>query len=216
MTYQALKKKGKYLGFSYLEKESGIWVFLKNVQFFEKIDPSLIFIDTDHALQYFEDLLFANVKDKIQIDEMKLTEIPVFQELTEEELEILRNSLEKESYKEGQIIFKQDDAADAVFFISKGSVDVLIAVGDKRLERTKRVQSLSSGSFFGEMALMQKGVRSATVIASSDIVCYRLSFRKFQELKDYSHLSISLLSNIGKILSNRLVFINQIISEMEW
>lgn len=217
MTYQTLKKQGKHLGFSYLEKGRNVWLFLENVRFFEKIDPSLIFTDTDRALQYFEELLFANFKDKKENVELKLSEIPVFHELTESELEILQSSLQRESYKEGDIIFKQGDKADAMFFISKGSIDVLIAVGDKRFARTKRVQSLSSGTFFGEMALLQKGPRTATVIASSDLICYRFSFEKFQELvKGYSHLSVSLLTSISRILSKRLTFINQIISEMEW
>lgn len=215
-SYETLKKQGKCLGFSHFVKGSPVWQFLDSIQFFDKIDSSLIFLDTDRALEYFEDLLFLSYKQKRTDIEMNLSDFPVFQELTKDEIENLRGFLQPETYKKGQIIFHQGDAGDAMFFIAKGSVDIMIAVDDKQLARDKRVQSLSSGTFFGEIALLQKGPRTATVIASSDLVCYRLSKEQFQNLiSESSHLSVSFLANISKILSKRLMFINHLISEME-
>lgn len=215
MIYVNLQKQRKLMGFSYLDKESRIWPFLENMRFFEKVDRSHIFIDNDRALQYFEAILLKDFKQEQDNVEINLSEIPVFKGLTKEELAIIKNSLNKESYKEGETIFKQGDSADSMFFIAKGSVDIEIAIGDKRLAHTKRIQSLSKGAFFGEMALFQKGVRSATVIASSNLICYRLSFVQYRELVEgYSHLSVSLISNISKNLSKRLQFVNQMISEM--
>ncbi len=211
-----LKQQGKQLGFSYLRKESPVWIFLDNIGFFKKNEFVLTFSDTDHALEYYEDKLLANFPQIPEDMEMELPGVPAFQNLTAEEMKILESSLRVERYKEGQTIFKQGDVADAMFFIAKGSVDILISVGIKNSLHTKRVQSISRGAFFGEMGLLQGGTRTATVVASSDLVCYRLSLEDFRSLmQKKSQLSYSLLINICKILSKRIIFINQLISEME-
>jgi MFS superfamily sulfate permease-like transporter len=216
MVYQNLHKQGNELGISYLNRGSHIWQFLENMGFFEKFNKAHVFPDTDHALQYFEGLLLGNFGTRSEDIEVELSKTPVFQELNEEEFAIIRDSLEKETYKEGQIIFKEGEPADAIFFIVKGSVDVMITVGDQQTSHTKRLQSLSIGSFFGEIALFQKGIRTATVMVSSDLICYKLSYDKFQTLmKGYSHLSVTLLIGISKILSKRILFTNQIIAAMD-
>ena len=215
-TYEILTKQGKNLGFSHLKKGSSVWPFLESIQFFEKIDPSLIFLDTDRALEYFEDLLIMNYKQKREDIELNLSDFQVFQDLTKDEIAMLKNLLLPQIYQKGQTIFKQGDPGDAMYFIAKGSVDILIDIGDTHLPHTKRVQSITSGTFFGEFALLQKGLRTATVIASSDLICYRLSKEAFENLiLESSHLSVTLLANISKILSKRLAFINRLISEME-
>lgn len=214
-SYQTLKKEGKFLGFSHLKKESPVWQFFENIQLAKTIDPSHIFIDTDQALEYFEDRVLEINKQKREESEMNLADFPIFQSLTNDELQFLNGYLTLKTYQKEEIIFKEGDSGDAIFLIAKGAVDILIAIKSDE-SPLKRVQHLSSGSFFGEMALLQKGPRTATVIASSDLICYLLTKEKFQELTQANaDLLVKIFTNLSKILSNRLLFINQLISEME-
>ena len=43
-------------------------------------------------------------------------------------------------------------------------------------------ENLRPGDHFGEIALIDEGVRSATITATSDLVCYGLTFWEFQPL----------------------------------
>ncbi|KJS02557.1 MAG: hypothetical protein VR65_05035 [Desulfobulbaceae bacterium BRH_c16a] len=71
--------------------------------------------------------------------------------------------------KKGECIIRFQDTPDGVYFIDHGCVSVLD--GEGRL-----VKTLTSGDIFGEMAYFtKKGLRSATVMANSDLVLRRIS-----------------------------------------
>ena len=62
-------------------------------------------------------------------------------------------------YKHGDVIVRQGDLADCMYVVQSGEVEVVQATdgGEQRLAL------LGSGDFFGEMAMFEKEVRSATV-----------------------------------------------------
>jgi hypothetical protein len=71
--------------------------------------------------------------------------------------------------KKGDCVIRYHDTADGVYFIDHGTVSVLD--GEGRL-----VSTLTSGDIFGEMAYFtKKGLRSATVMANTDLVLRRIS-----------------------------------------
>jgi CRP-like cAMP-binding protein len=62
-------------------------------------------------------------------------------------------------YQSGEIIVRQGEVGDCMFFVQSGKVEVI-----KESEgREIRLAELGPGEFFGEMALFEKDVRSATV-----------------------------------------------------
>jgi ABC-type lipoprotein export system ATPase subunit len=68
-------------------------------------------------------------------------------------------------YQPGAVIVRQGDEADLFYIITKGVVDVLVQQpGGAEV----KVASLQSGQYFGEIALMRGGTRTATVRASED------------------------------------------------
>ena len=64
-------------------------------------------------------------------------------------------------FKAGDVIFKEGDAAEELFIIQSGEVE--IRLGNRRLEK------LSNYNFFGEMALIDSAPRSATAVAVTDV-----------------------------------------------
>jgi hypothetical protein len=75
-----------------------------------------------------------------------------------------RHSLfEFETFEPGQIIFHQGDEGQCAYFIRSGEVEVLQGAGVEQ----KVIAKLSSGQYFGEMALINNAPRNATVRASA-------------------------------------------------
>jgi putative ABC transport system ATP-binding protein len=69
------------------------------------------------------------------------------------------------AYQPGAVIVHQGDEADLFYIITKGVVDVLVA---QPSGSEVKVASLNSGQYFGEIALMRGGTRTATVRAADD------------------------------------------------
>jgi flavin-dependent dehydrogenase len=84
-------------------------------------------------------------------------------------------------YHSGEIIVRQDDVGECMYFIQSGTVEVIRESDGKEV----KLAELGQGEFFGEMALFEKGVRSATVRPLGEVrvlsVDKRLFLRKIHE-----------------------------------
>jgi CRP-like cAMP-binding protein len=78
----------------------------------------------------------------------------------------------------GETILRQGDPGDSLYVVRTGAVAVQIGV----LGAFKEVATLSDGQFFGEMSLMTGAMRTATVVAKSDVECYIVDKEAFQEI----------------------------------
>src|SRR5210317_2411843 len=65
-------------------------------------------------------------------------------------------------YKAGEVIFQQGDTGNCMYVIQKGEVEVLAMSDGREL----RLRTVGPNEFFGEMALFEKEVRTATVRAT--------------------------------------------------
>jgi len=82
-------------------------------------------------------------------------------------------------YPRGSTIIYAGEESDSIFFITKGSVTVLI---EDDAGREIIVAYLNSGDFFGEMAMFGEGTRTAWVKAKTECEVAELSYTKFTEL----------------------------------
>jgi len=84
-------------------------------------------------------------------------------------------------YNSGEIIVRQGDVGECMYFIQSGNVEVIRESDGKDV----KLAELGQGEFFGEMALFEKGVRSATVRPLGEVrvlsVDKRLFLRKIHE-----------------------------------
>ncbi len=106
----------------------------------------------------------------------------------------LEEIVERRDYEPGVLIVRKGESADALYFLVRGDVSVVVplAAGGVR-----RLSTLSPGMGFGEAALIAGGVRSADVRADSVVECYVLSASRFAQLEHTCPaLMIRLLINL--------------------
>ena len=85
--------------------------------------------------------------------------LPLFAEFTEAEMEGALDLIDQVQYPPGECIVKQDDTGDCMFVLVEGRARVVHRRGGKEFE----LAELKTGDFFGEMALVDSGPRSADV-----------------------------------------------------
>lgn len=102
---------------------------------------------------------------------LNLRRVPFFSLLPEQTLQAIARRLRRISYSKGDVVFLQGDPGDAMYFIESGQVEVVASQDDGTETVLAR---LGPGSFFGEVALLLGGTRSATVRVVIDVVLLQL------------------------------------------
>jgi anti-anti-sigma regulatory factor len=134
---------------------------------------------------------------------LALEEIDFFKGVPEHELEQLRQVLKLREYKTGEAICREGDPGDKMWLLVKGSVSVRLDVADRRISR--RITSLTRGTIFGEMALIEGARRSATIVADEDVACYELCGSDFNMLlRDKPAIAADVMRNTARELARRL------------
>jgi CRP/FNR family cyclic AMP-dependent transcriptional regulator len=127
-----------------------------------------------------------------------LTKVPLFSELTESELARLAEVARERTYPKNSVILFEDDPGDALFVVVSGSVKVVL-IGEDGREVILSV--LSTGDFFGEMALIDDEPRSAHVIAMEDAAMLVLRREDFHQcLREAPTIALGLLRTLSRRL----------------
>ncbi|HYL25603.1 MAG TPA: mechanosensitive ion channel family protein [Burkholderiales bacterium] len=108
-----------------------------------------------------------------------LRQVDLFSVLSEDEMNELAERLQYAPFARGDVITKQGNIAHWLYVIMFGEVDVRYEPPNAA---PQTVSTLRAGQFFGEMALLTGDARSATVVAKTDVECYRLDGKSFQGL----------------------------------
>jgi CRP/FNR family transcriptional regulator len=122
-----------------------------------------------------------------------LARVPLLAGLERRDLERLARSFRERSFSEGDAITSEGEPGVGFFVIVEGSANVSVG-GTPR-------GTLGAGDSFGEMALIDEGPRSATVVAATDMRCLALSaweFRPFVE--EHSSVAWALLVTLARRL----------------
>lgn len=91
----------------------------------------------------------------------------------------------------GQVLFKEGDLANGLYFILSGSISVVI--------NGNVVNSMKSGEVLGEIALLDSGRRSATIIAEETTILLKISPVLFDEIiEDYSEVARQTMNMLVK------------------
>ncbi len=132
---------------------------------------------------------------------------PLFEMLSEAELDVLAQLSRPRRFASGEVIFSEGDASDALFVLESGEVEV-VAAAPGGAARPLAVRGAPDG--FGEMSLVDREVRSATVRARTDCVALQLTAENFTAFRKRSRDGFTLfLVNVARVLSRRLREANQ-------
>lgn len=110
--------------------------------------------------------------------ELDLKAIPLFSELTEDELSQLNQLAHPISYKAGECVFQEGEGAIGVFLVTSGTFELRHdqAGSDPQVETT-----INPGGVFGLTSVLDEGPRRASAYARTDSTCLSLSRITFRE-----------------------------------
>ena len=96
-----------------------------------------------------------------------LKQADIFLDLTLEQIERIASICEEKYFGMGEIVFEEQSGSDELYIIARGQVEILFNpawVSDRSntINRPTTIATLQRGQSFGEMALVDRGLRSAT------------------------------------------------------
>ena len=144
-----------------------------------------------------------NLSDEAQ----SLARVPLFKRLDAKELEHLAEEVDQVNFNAGDTIFHEHDRGDALYILEKGAVRIWIYDEDVK-EVT--LAELKPGDFFGELAVLDRGERSSSATAITDIHLHRLSSDDFQQfLIDHPDASIDVICEIAARMRQTNLLVTQ-------
>ena len=127
-----------------------------------------------------------------------LSRVALFSLMKKKDLRRIAKLAKHHSYKKGEIIVREGARDGRLFIIMSGEVKVIkgLGTGDE-----KPLRVLRPDNYFGEMALIDDHVRTASVIAKEEtevLSLYQWNIR--EEIKKYPSIAIELLQTLGRRL----------------
>lgn len=135
-----------------------------------------------------------------------LKEIPLFAELSDEDLTELCKHIKLRRFMKNSPIVRQGDKGDNFYTIVSGKAKIVVT-GNNGVEKT--LGTLSTGDSFGETALIEKGPRTASIITLSQTAVFEISregFEKFLASNAENREKITGKIRLGKMLLASSVF----------
>jgi CRP/FNR family transcriptional regulator, cyclic AMP receptor protein len=140
----------------------------------------------------------------IQSDDLTefISNIPLFESLSRQELETLSAYMERQFLKPGEALFNQWDRAESVYFVESGALEVLTK---KDADEYEVVATLRRGRSIGEMCLIDNFPRAAAVRSKSEttvVIFFQSSFERL--MSDHPDLGIKILKGLARLMAQNL------------
>jgi CRP-like cAMP-binding protein len=129
-------------------------------------------------------------RDDSSVDHLRT--VGEFRDCTRAQLEEVARLAERVRVEAGEVLAKEGRIGREFFFILSGTVGVT--------QQGRRVNTLGSGQFFGELAAVNPGTRNATVTALTDLDVLIIGPREFATMADIPGFRDSLLRSMAQRL----------------
>ncbi|MDQ1438316.1 MAG: family transcriptional regulator, cyclic receptor protein [Acidimicrobiaceae bacterium] len=122
-----------------------------------------------------------------------LAEVPMFSACTKKELGEIGRHTDEVAFEPGTTLVREGDPGQEFFILLSGSARVT--------RKGKELAVLGAGEWFGELALLDKAPRNATVTATTPVKVLVLSQRSFKGLlSEVPTISVRLLTGMARRL----------------
>jgi len=119
--------------------------------------------------------------------------VPLFADMSPRDVEGIAALFKERRFVAGETITKEGAGGAAFFVIESG--EAAVSIGGRQRA------TLTAGDYFGEIALIDEGARSATITATSELVCYGLTYWEFRPLvQQNATIAWNLLQTLAKRL----------------
>lgn len=123
-----------------------------------------------------------------------LKSVPLFAGCTKSELKQLASSTDEVDLREGYVLMREGRPGREFFVMIDGNVRVTA--------NDKKIADLSGGDWFGEIALLTKVPRTATITATSDVRALVLTDRSFRRVVEtMPSIALKVLASVGDRLA---------------
>jgi len=127
-----------------------------------------------------------------------LSRVALFSLMKRRDLKRIAKLAKRHSYEKGDLIVREGDRDGRLFVIISGRVSIVKDLGGPS-EKTLRV--LRSDNYFGEMALIDDYMRTASVVADDHTEVLSLDqWNIREEIRKYPAIAVELLQTLGRRL----------------
>ena len=120
-----------------------------------------------------------------------LKRVPLFAGLNDKELDEIASSMRERRFKAGDTVTQEGAGGVGFFIVEEGQADVTVGGESKG--------TVGPGDYFGEIALINESPRTATLTASTDMVCYGMTPWDFRPLvESNSNIAWKLLTAMAE------------------
>ncbi len=151
--------------------------------------------------------------DKVEFMFALLEGSPLFEGLSEAEINGLLECAEVDDFADGQTVVEEGSLGDAIFLLCDGKLS--ISTCDAQGRKVELAQLDQRGAFFGEISIADPGPRSATVCASGSALLLKLPLEALDAFfAKFSNAQVVILRNIACVLARRLRDSNALVSSL--
>lgn len=130
----------------------------------------------------FRRIVLKNAYNKRKMYENLIDNVPMLKTLDPYERMNVADALVTRSFEDGDVIIKQGDEADCMYFIEEGEVRVTVKNQKDPESKEVEVKRYTKGGYFGELALVTHKPRAATAYSVGKTKCAVLDVQAFERL----------------------------------
>jgi hypothetical protein len=129
-------------------------------------------------------------------------EIQVFEDFTDDEVLTISHYSEKKFYQRDEVVFKEKSKDASLYVVLSGKLEALAHTSD---HKKISLSFIDEGEVFGELSFLDGKIRSATIIAVTDVELLQISRQEFNRLRlEHPDIASKLIMDLARVVSLRL------------
>lgn len=153
---------------------------------------TFVIVEAGQTQKELGDIIMAKTTEVVSV----LQHVPLFRGLNKRQLETLAKTFTERKYSAGTAIVTQGKGGEGFFLVTSGKAEAV----REQLDGTKTVvNNFREFDFFGELALLDDGVRTATVTATEDVVCLVLTSWDFLSItREDGDMAVTIMKELAR------------------